>query len=71
MEKLCVFCTNLDFDYESGGGGCPTCGYGGEGRAGMSCLKGHWNVNIEWSLKDYREKILEAGNCADYRQVND
>ena len=69
MEKLCVFCKELDFDYDAGGGGCPTCGYGGEGHADMKCTKGHWEADIAGGLLDYREKILRALTCSDYSQV--
>ena len=69
MEQLCVFCEELEFDYDKGGGGCPTCGYGGEGYAEMNCKKGHWNTGIEWDLKDYREKILTGKTCKDYKLV--
>ena len=68
-ERLCVFCSNLEFDYDQGGRGCPTCGYGGEGHAEMTCRKKHWSTGIEWDLKDYREKILTAKDCTDYVQV--
>lgn len=69
MEKLCVFCEELDFDYEASGGGCNTCGYGGEGKTEMGCNKGHWDADIEYGLKDYRKKILTAKTCKDYSQV--
>lgn len=68
-EKLCVFCEHLKWDYEMGGGGCETCGYGGEGNAEMSCHRGHWNWGGYAELKDYREKILTALTCPDFKQV--
>ena len=68
-EKLCIFCVELDFDYDAGGGGCPTCGYGGEGHAVMECRKHHWRESIEYGLDEYREKIITAKTCKDYKQV--
>ncbi len=68
VEILCVFCIELEFDYEEGGG-CPTCGYGGEGKAEMNCKKGYWKEDIEYGINAYREKILTAKTCKDYKQV--
>jgi hypothetical protein len=68
-ERLCVFCEHLDWDYDSGGGGCETCGYGGEGNAEMRCGKHHWAWGGYAKLVDYRQKILKAVTCKDYKQV--
>ena len=64
MEKLCVFCVYLEFDYDLDDGSCPTCGSYPEFE--MGCKKGYWKEDIEFSLKTYREKILTAKKCADY-----
>ncbi len=68
-EKLCVFCKHLEWDYSPGGGGCETCGYGGEGEAKMTCVAGHWNWGEYDEMVDYREKILRGMTCKDYQQV--
>ncbi len=62
-EKLCIFCIELDFDYDAGGDGCPTCGYGGEGRADMKCKKRHWRESIDYGLDEYRDGIKRLYRC--------
>jgi hypothetical protein len=37
-EKLCVFCENLEFDYDLGSV-CPTCGWSDGSRMEMTCKK--------------------------------
>lgn len=74
MEKLCVFCKHMEFDWDAGGGGCETCGYGGEGSAAMNCTKGHWQVDLSGyheneGLKGYRENIVQAESCRDFKPV--
>lgn len=70
-EKLCIWCAHMEHEYSSGGGGCETCGYGGEGQSEMVCAKGHWNEDIgsysARNLRDYRVKILRALTCKDYK----
>lgn len=70
-KKLCVFCTNLVFDY-SYSENCPTCGPESEHK--MKCSKGIWSTEIDdWSgsLKTYRQKILLAEGCAEYVPADD
>ena len=69
FEKLCVFCEHLKWDYSAGGGGCETCGYGGEGNAEMDCHKGHWSWGGYDDMPEYREKILTAATCPDFKLV--
>ena len=69
--KLCVFCEHMEHHYSSGGGGCETCGYGGEGETLMSCRKRHWESDLayQYDLSDYRAKVVMAETCKDYKQV--
>lgn len=58
----CIACTH--FEMRGGGGGCDTCGYGGEPEA--KCGKGHWNVDPTWE-KEFAAEIHRAQECADFR----
>ncbi len=65
IEKVCVFCEHLEFDYDTGN--CPTCDYGTYAK--MSCAKNRWETDINYSLVEYRQFILQAAKCPDYEQV--
>lgn len=69
--KLCVFCKHLYWDYAAGGGGCDTCGWGGEGEAKFICGKGHWRWGEYDDLKDYRKHLLTALTCKQYDESED
>ena len=68
-EKLCVFCKHLIWDYSAGGGGCETCGYGGEGEAKFVCGKGHWSWGEYQEIQEYRKNLLTAVTCKEYNEA--
>lgn len=67
-EKLCVFCKHLKFTQAVDSQGSAS--FGGE-EAKIGCSKGHWEVDTYASeMIDFRQQILRAENCPDYKQAN-
>ena len=67
-EKLCVFCVHMDTDEEKDG----SESMGEWTNHFIGCGKGHWRVEVDYSFpRNYRETILKAQGCPDYKPAID
>lgn len=66
MEKICLFCEH--FYLSTGEPGYSDMTPGSD--MTIRCLKGYWDVdNYEDTTETYRQKLLTAKTCKDYKQV--
>jgi len=64
---LCVACNYFELQSASGGG-CDSCGYGGDPGSAV-CDKGHWSVeNGYGAAESFAKEIWRAQDCADFKE---
>lgn len=71
--KSCLTCKYMDLDTSQGGGGCDTCGYGGEGHCTFECRLGIWKSDLlnYISQSEFNTQISIALRCQLYEGAKD
>lgn len=73
-KRLCITCEHFDVYHWHGGGGCDTCGFGGEGSLEISCDKSVFSreeieeANVTQSLRKISKRAV---TCKLYKEASD